>query len=340
LSSEKGYVTLKDIAKRAGVSLNTVSRALKNSYDISDKTKKRIKTLALEMGYYPDTTAVSLKSKKTSIVGLVLPDNTDYFYSLLLEEIQAFSQQYGYQIILSNSRRDSKNEKSCIKLLLERRVDGLLIWPSFFSDSFVDYLEKSKIPFVIIGKDFPDKDITEVYDDQEKGSYNAVNLLLSSGCGNVFFVKHKDEKEDLKVNGIKRAFEDNKIAFGKNNIIEIDSIKRKEGVKNKVIYTIIKEAALKNPIGFYTTNDEMAIELMAITRENGKRIPEEIAVVGYTDVFFSEIVSPNLTTVSVDVSKMASKAFLNLMKKMHHPGCTPKKVVIPVKLVKRGTTKV
>lgn len=338
MSNKKDYVTLKDIAQKAGVSLNTVSRALKNGYDISEETKKKIVKLAKEMGYVPDNTAVSLRSSRSNIIGLVLPNNTDYFFSLLILNMQSCSQKYSYQTILSNTRRDSKSEKDSIKLLLERRVDGLIIWPSFFGTPFVDYLKKAKIPFVILGRHFSEREINEVYDDQENGAYEAVKLLFESGCTNVFFVKYKDELEEMKINGIKKAYKKFNSELQRENIIEINPLFKDNNNYFKEVKRVIQLHEKKAPLGFLTVNNEIAIEMIPLVSSLGKKIPEDISIIAYTDTFFSKITRPPLTTISVDVSQMAEKAFLILINNINRQNKKAVKKVLPVKLIKRGTT--
>ena len=126
---KKKYVTIRDIARVAGVSINTVSRALNNKPDVSEKTKKKILRIAKELGYVKNFTASSLRQKRTRTVGVVIADSSNPFYAEVLKGIESAARKYEYQIILMNTERIYKYEEEAVRILLERRVDGLLISP-------------------------------------------------------------------------------------------------------------------------------------------------------------------------------------------------------------------
>ena len=147
---KKKYVTIRDIAEKAGVSINTVSRALNNKPDISEETRKKILKIAKELGYVKNATASSLRSKHTNIVGVIIADSANPFYAEVLKGIEVASRKYGYQIILMNTERIYENEEKAIDVLLQRRVDGLLITPVQDRTEDISKLVERNVHFVIV----------------------------------------------------------------------------------------------------------------------------------------------------------------------------------------------
>jgi LacI family transcriptional regulator len=178
---KKKYVTIRDIAKRAGVSINTVSRALNNKPDISEETKRKILKIARELGYVKNATASSLRSKQTNIVGVIIADSANPFYAEVLKGIEAASRKYGYQIMLMNTERVYENEEKAIEVLLQRRVDGLLITPVQDRSDDIKALIERKVPFVIVGRHFEELEVDEIHSDEVKGGYLATRHLIERG---------------------------------------------------------------------------------------------------------------------------------------------------------------
>ncbi|MDI3495548.1 MAG: LacI family transcriptional regulator [Pseudothermotoga sp.] len=332
MSLRKRYVTIVDIAKRAGVSINTVSRALNNKPDISEDTKKRILSIARELGYIKNITASLLRQKQTQTVGVILADSSNPFYAEVLKGIEAASRKYGYQIILMNTERVYQNEVNAIELLFQRRVDGLLIAPVQEKDEDIKKLSRKDIPAVILGRHFEDIEIDEIYNDDLKGGYIAANHLLENGrnktliiCGPLY-----NSAARMRVEGFRKALCDHGIEFDRRRVF-ITDINIEDG------YTAIKNA-LEERIKFdsvFCYNDLVAFGAIKALKEMNFSLPEEVAVVGYDDIIFSSFICPSLTTVKIKKYEMGFEAFRMLLERMRGKRKRARKILLDVELIVR-----
>lgn len=327
---QKKYVTIKDIAKVAGVSVNTVSRALNDKPDINSETKKRILDIAKSLGYVKNITASTLRNNSTKIVGVILADSANPFYAEVLKGIEAASRKYGYQIILMNTERVYENEEIAIKTLLQRRVDGLLIAPVQDRAEDIKRLnEKVNIPFVIVGRHFEDIKVDEIYNDEIKGGYIATKYLIDLGRKNILMINGSMFKSPAKMRyeGYKKAL--NEVGLIDNMVIsDIDINGGYEAVKK-----ILKEGQKVDALFCY--NDLVAIGAIKALKEEGIKIPEDAAVIGYDDIYFSSFVCPTLTTVRIKKFELGYESFKMLHNRICGRRKNIKQKILDVELIKR-----
>jgi LacI family transcriptional regulator len=329
---KKKYVTIRDIAKRAGVSINTVSRALNNKPDISEETKRKILKIARELGYVKNATASSLRSKQTNIVGVIIADSANPFYAEVLKGIEAASRKHGYQIMLMNTERVYENEEKAIEVLLQRRVDGLLITPVQDRSDDIKALIEIKVPFVIVGRHFEELEVDEIHSDEVKGGYLATRHLIKRGRKNILVITGYLFKSAayMRLEGYKKALKEYGIPFREELIIETD-IDIESG------YQAMREAIEKG-LEFdavFCYNDLLAFGAMKALKERGYRIPEDVAVVGYDDIVYSSFVCPSLTTVRIKKFEMGYEAFRMLLQRLKGRRKKRKRVILDVELVVR-----
>ncbi|HEW91252.1 MAG TPA: LacI family transcriptional regulator [Thermotogaceae bacterium] len=326
------YVTIKDIARIAGVSVNTVSRALNNKPDINQETKKRILEIADELGYVKNFTASSLKQSKSRIIGVVIADNSNPFYAEVLKGIEAAARKYGYQIILCNTERDYKIEKDMIKILIGRRVDGLIVGPVQTKDDDIRMLENMNFPTVILGRHFNDIEIDEIYNDEVKGGYLATKHLIDRGRRKIVMLNGFLEKSPAKMRleGYQKALEDSNIPFDESRVF-IGDIDFLDGYE-RTLELIEKGIDFD---GVFCYNDIMAFGAIKALRENGFKIPEDVSIVGYDDVLYSELVNPPLTTVRIKKYELGFEAMRMLISRLKGRRKRIKKIVLDVELVIR-----
>lgn len=330
--TQKKYVTIKDIAKEAGVSVNTVSRALNNKPDINKETKKKILKIAKKLGYVKNVTASALRNKSTKIIGVILADSSNPFYAEVLKGIEIASRKYGYQIILMNTERIYENEAIAIETLLQRRVDGLLIAPVQDKNEDINNLRKMNVPFVIIGRHFEDLEVDEIFSDEEKGGYIATKYLLEIGKKRPIMINGALFKSParMRYEGFKLALEEKNIPVKKENIF-ISDIDIEGGYKT--IKSVLRKKINFDSIFCY--NDLVAIGVMKGLKEAGLKIPEDVAVVGYDDIYFSSFVCPALTTVKIKKFDLGYEGFKMLLEKIKGRRKKVKRKILEVELVKR-----
>ncbi|MGC8544573.1 LacI family DNA-binding transcriptional regulator [Athalassotoga sp.] len=300
------YVTVKDIAKAAGVSTNTVSRALNGKPDVNQETKQKVIEVAHKLGYVSNRSALSLKRQKSYIVGVVTEDNANPFWAEVLKGVEATAKNYGYHIIIANTSRNYETEFEDIKMMLERRVDGLLISPvqEKYDDLF--RLKKYDVPFVIMGRHVEGLDVPMVYDDGVRGGRIVTNYLIEKGCKNIAFVgaQSYNTASSERCKGYREALQKHQIDL-REELIKTGGIEIEGGYKS-----VMDLAANRTEFdGIFVYNDLMALGVIKALKELKMRIPEDVKVIGYDDISYSSFVCPSLTTMRMKKFEIGEIAF-------------------------------
>ncbi|NUU96588.1 LacI family transcriptional regulator [Marinitoga sp. 1135] len=332
----KRYVTIKDIAKVANVSINTVSRALNNKPDINEETKKKILKIADELGYVKNATASSLRNRKTKTIGVIFKDITNPFFVEVLKGIEKATKENDYSLILIDVEKNYEVEKKALKLMFEKRVDGILISPvrnqKQKSDKF-QALINLNIPYVIVGDHFEGMDADEIYADDFKGGYLATKHLIENGKKKILFldVYNHNFVSYSRFSGYKKALKEYNIRFSKKMVytIEEDMIAAYEKINE-----LIKEKVDFD--GIFCFNDILAYGALKALREHNINVPEKVAVVGYDDIIYSSII--DLTTIKIPKFELGFKAFNLLLEKINNKRHKPEKIILDIDLIKRKTT--
>lgn len=328
------YITLKMVAERAGVSVNTVSRAINNKPDINEETKKRILKVAQELGYVRNDTAVALRTKKTGTIGVVIADNRNPFYAEVLNGMEVAAREKNYHIILANTQRDYQKEEEAINLLLAKRVDGLLITPVQDRDDDIKNLIDANIPFVVVGRDFENIEVDAVYNDEVKGGFLATEYLIKKGHKRIALINGFLYKSPARgrLEGYKRALKEYGILFD-DALVNVGDIDVKDG------YERTKQLFEKGLdfTAIFAYNDMMAFGAMQAIREKGLKIPEDIGLVGYDDIPFSSLISPALTTIRLKKQNLGVQSVKLLLSRINGKRKKIKKKMLDVELITRGT---
>ncbi len=326
--------TLQTVALKAGVSINTVSRAINNKTDINSSTRKKILRIAKEVGYIRNAAAVALRTRKTKTLGVIIADNSNPFYAEVLSGIEAEAKNNDYHIILANTQRSYQEEETSIALLSAKQIDGLLIAPVQEKDEDIQKLIHSDLPFVIVGRDYEDLPVDAVFNDEIRGGYLATEYLIKKGYRKVFFIGGYLYKSPARkrLEGYKKALHDYGIPVEEEQII-IGDIDMEDGYDctRKMLDRKIDFQAI------FCYNDMMAFGAMKAIKERGYRIPEEIGIVGYDDILFSSLVSPPLTTVHLKKQELGKESVRLLLSRINGKHQKNKKIVLDVDLVVRGT---
>lgn len=289
---------LKDIAQVAGVSVMTVSKALRNETDVSPATRERIKALALQMGYVPDSSAQGLRSKCTKLFGLLIPATTNPIYARMVFAIEERAHDLGYDLLIAQSLNQPEREDASLRRMLSRRVDGLLITPVYRFEAearIYQEITNRKIPTVILGspapfcKQFPAIDV-----ENQLASYHATKHLINLGHQRIayFTGPHAAPWAHERFEGYRRALRDagltpdDKLVFQAGNTIE-------DGTKAAL--QMLNEGC--HPTAVQTASDLVAIGCAETLISQGLKIPEDISIVGFGNVLAAECYRVPLTTV-------------------------------------------
>ncbi|HEV2453361.1 MAG TPA: LacI family DNA-binding transcriptional regulator [Verrucomicrobiae bacterium] len=291
-------VRLKDIARQAGVSVMTVSKALRDESDVSAATKARLKALALQMGYVPDSSAQGLRTKTTRMFGLVIPSITDPIFARIVFAIEERARELGYDILLAHTLNQSEREEQCIRRLLSRRVDGLFISPVYrFSSEARIYqeIQARKTPVVLLGppalfcRGFPGAEVDEL-----SASYNVTQHLLKLGHKRIAYLTGPQVAPwaHERFEGYRRALReanldvDDKLVFQAGGTIE-------DGTKAAL--QMLNESCGATAV--QAVNDLVAIGCAVTLLAQGLKIPDDVSVAGFGNILLTEHFRVPLTTV-------------------------------------------
>jgi DNA-binding LacI/PurR family transcriptional regulator len=290
-------ISIKDIAKAAGVSHPTVSRALRDSPLVSADTKARIKRLAVEMGYSPDARARSLVRGSTQTVGVVVTTIADPFVAQVVEGIEDAAQKDGYTVILCNSHSDPEREISAVEALRSKRVDGVVVTSSRVGALYLDHLERIGVPVVLINN-HNERSGSYTYSvsvDNRHGGHLATEHLLQLGHRRIAYVSGPaDHSDDLdRLAGYRQALDQAGIPFEASLVVA--GTGRADGGERALPDLMALEAP---PTAVFCYNDMTAIGLMRAAAAVGISIPADLAVVGFDDIPFASYVRPPLSTIA------------------------------------------
>lgn len=333
-------VTIKDIAKKAGVSYATVSRALNNHPDVNHNTRKEIIALAKKMNYQPNAIARSLINKKTDTIGLLIPDITNPFYPEVARGVEETAVEKNYNIFLCNTNWNMEREEHYINALLQKQIDGLIMTPSTEDLKHLEILINSNLKTVFISSYIDHPDYISIIVDNIKGVKEAVNHLIKNGHKNIGFIGAGESRfaNQQRLYGYKQALIENNIAVKEKYIKnEGNSYNIKDGYK---LMKNLLESKIKNPSAIICYNDLYALGAIQVIKEKKFRVPKDIEVIGFDDIPFASLPEIQLSTIAQPKYKMGKIAFETLIKIMSGDFQKPKsnRIVLEPELIIRETS--
>ncbi len=328
-------VSIKDIAKAAGVSHTTVSRALRDDPRISEQTRNLVHRLATEMGYSPSAIARGLATGKTNTVGMVVTTISDPFVAPIAQGTERKAMEAGYSLILSQSGADPDRELAAVRLLRERRVDGVIVTASRVGELYTPLLSELKVPIVLINNQKGGGYLHSIYVDDFAGAKMAVGLLIDLGHRDIAYIAcpERERSNRNRMNGYKAALESRGISVNERLILQLegkDDMARGAAAVEEIL------SLDERPTALFCYNDMTAIGALQALHESGVRVPEDISIVGFDDVPISSVVCPALTTVAQPKEEMGVKAMEMLLALIE--GEERENVVVKPRLVVRSST--
>lgn len=329
--------TLKDIAKKTGFSVSTVSRVLHDNskkYKISEETQIIVKQAAKDYGYRINTLARGLRLQKTNEIGVIVPDIANPFFSAVIKSLAGELRKGGYNFIVYDTDEDISIEKAAIKSLLEKRVDGLIIASVGQEFSHIQKIRDSKIPLVMIDRCFDALDVDSVSVDNVKGAMFAVNHLIKEGHTRIAFIQglpgtYANETRRL---GYKQALQDADIKIDERLIVGDDFRSLNGYLETKHLLKLTSP-----PTAIFTAGDLIALGALEACRENGIKIPTDLSLVTFDDPVFTSYLSPALTAIEQPITKMTEMAVAMLFRRMRNPDDERRKVLLEPKLNVRSS---
>lgn len=337
-------VTLKSIAETLNISVTTVSKALKDYADVSLKTKKRVKDLAKKLNYVPNSFAVNLRTRQSKTIGVVIPDTVHHFFSTVIKGILKEAEKKGYLVILMYSNESFELEQKQINLLLGRGVDGILISLSNKTKR-LSHLKKilaKEVSLVLFDKIAKTINCSKVVIDDRKAAYEAVTYLIKKGYKRIAHFRGGLNPQNSidRFLGYKKALEDNKIKFDPSLVYVCDNNSDFEDGYHAA-EKLFKDH--KNTVdAIFAITDVIAIGAIKYFTDHNIKVPNDIAVFGFSNWFMSTVVNPSLSTVYQPGYEMGEKAaeilFDEIETKNKGVAVKSQKIVLPTQLIIREST--
>ena len=333
----KRHTSLKDLAKELGVSISTVSRGLKNHPDISPELTKKIKALAVERNYSPNPLAMGLLRQQTKMIGVIVPDINTHFYSSIISGIEKVAKKNGYFIVISSSNESMEKEIESVENLLKSRVEGFIVCLSQETNSFEHFekLVKNDVPLVFFDRICENIEVPAVIANGQEATKNITRHFFENGCRRIAYIsgpEHLNISQNRK-SGYLEGLKECGLDFSEELLIHCNlSIEEaKMATKNLL--------QLKNkPDAIFGINDTVAFAAMIEVKKQGFKIPDDIAMAGFTDEFHSIVVDPPLTSVSHPTFKMGEEAANLFFQSLETGKNLNKTVILPIDLVVRESS--
>ena len=333
--------TIKDVAKKAGVSIATVSFVINNNNKrVSAETRDRILKTIKTLNYHPSKSARNLVSKKTGFIGFIITDDhflrTEPFYTRIFLGVEFEARNEDYYILLTSVNSSFNKNEQLPRFILNKGVDGVII-AGKIPDNLIERLSKYNLPTIFIDFVPPSNTVPLVLIDNIQGGILATDHLINLGHKNIAFIGGDAEHPSVRdrLNGYKQSFEKAKIPL-KNNLIIIDSpYPDRQNGYNSAKRLFNKN---KNVTAIFACNDAMAIGVMHYLKDKGYGIPGDVSIIGFDDVEADLMLDPLLTTVRVPKVELGAEAFRLMANILKNKKTINKKILVPVELIVRDST--
>jgi len=326
-------ITLKEIAKLSGVSTATVSHVINGTRFVADETKARVLSVINDVGYKTNYIARSLRSKKSYTIGLIVPDISNTFFSVIIENIAKYLKEKGYRLILANSDESKECEKEEISVFSSQIIDGLLIAPAAEDHSFMHDMVDDDYPIVFIDRKPSNYKRDCVLADNYDGSFKAVSSLIQSGHKKIGIITGLQglTTSTERLAGYKDALKKHNIALDDRLVKHGDSKYESGYVCAQELFESIDLTAL------YVCNNSMTIGALNYLIDKKVKIPEELSLIGFDDYEWAKITNPSLTVVKQPISEMSIKAVELLLKRINEGGTDYNDFIFQTEIVYRDS---
>jgi len=320
--------TIKDVARHAHVSVATVSRVINHKPYVNETTKQMVLDAIDQLSYVPNELARSLFRKQSRIIGIIVPHLTSYYFAELLEVIENATVNHNYRLMICNSQDNKERESKYLQVFHQYNIDGIILISN--TTRIQDY-KSLAIPIIAIDHKLTD-DIPSVTSNNYLGGRLAAEKLVSCGCRKIIHFRGPSVLLTVqdRTNGFKSVLEKNNIY---NFSFDLDfKSPSPDDIENVINSNLDCD-------GIFCDSDIMALYVIQAVKKTGRRIPEEVQVIGFDNIELSHIISPKLTTISQSAQKIGNYAVETLMKLIHHEAIEEYHQQIDVTLIERDTTK-
>jgi len=306
--------TIYEVSKLAGVSLATVSRVINNSGKVTPSTRARVQAAMQELGYRPNAIAQSLASNRSNSVGVLVPELHGPFFGIMLSSIEDELRANGKHVIITAGHSDETREEESIEFLASRQCDALILHAFAVTNEYLLDLARGALPVFLIGRDIPEIAEHCFYLDNEHGSYLATRALIELGHRKLAYLAGPLWKSDARArfDGFHRALAEAGLSFGERLLAE-GNYQEKSGREGMV--QLLQSGGTFSAL--ICANDEMAVGAIEEARQRGMRIPLDLSVVGFDNVFFTRYMHPALSTVHYPIDAMGRMAARSVLRDVY-----------------------
>lgn len=329
-------ITIYDVAREANVSMATVSRVVNGNPNVKPATRKKVNEVIERLGYRPNAVARGLASKKTTTVGVVIPDISSIFFAELARGIEDIATMYKYNIILSNSDLNQDKELRLIQTMLGKQVDGMVFMGSNITEEHIEEFKKSPVPIVLAGTIEESAQIPSVNIDYEQAAMDVVESFHQHGHDRIAIVTgpFKDAITERKIlPGYRKALEKAGIPYREEYVAETD-FTYDNGVEALDRFLELEE----RPTAIYVSSDELGLGVIHAALDKGIKIPEELEVISSDNTRLSMMVRPRLSTVVQPLYDIGAVAMRLLTKLMNKEEVSETTVILPHRIEKRDSS--
>ncbi|QJB57111.1 substrate-binding domain-containing protein [Pseudodesulfovibrio sp. zrk46] len=329
--------TIKDVAKLAGVSTSTVSHVLNRTRFVSESRRKLVEDAVRELNYRPSSIARSLKIQRTKTFGMLVTASRNPFFAEVVHGVERRCYEQGYTLFLSNTEGDVKRMETSLDALEEKRVDGLLLLCAEVNDDIIRLLEAERsVPIVVFDWGPESDNVDRIYDNSSHGGYLATKYLIDNGHTDIGCIYGPIERRSSRerVDGYHKAMEEAGLPVRSEWMIAGD-YDCEGGVQAMVQYAAMD----KRPTAVFATNDMMALGVLSEAGRQGIRIPDDLSVIGYDDIYLVRYAAPPLTTVKQPKTELAAKAVDTLIEHLDSKRTKGKMIIVQPQLMERESVK-
>ncbi|QOY33862.1 catabolite control protein A [Anaerobacillus isosaccharinicus] len=329
--------TIYDVAREAGVSMATVSRVVNGNPNVKPTTRKKVLEAIEKLGYRPNAVARGLASKRTTTVGVIIPDISSIFFAELARGIEDIATMYKYNIILCNSDQNKDKEIHLINTLLEKQVDGIVFMGGQITEDHVEEFKRSPVPIVLSATIDQEKEFPSVNINYEEAAYDAVKFLIDNGHTKIGMLTGSLEDPVngyQKYAGFRKAIEEAAISF-KDDYVVIGDYTYDSGIEAMEKFLELNE----RPTAIFAGTDEMALGIIHGAQDRGLNVPEDLEVIGFDNTRLAAMVRPTLTSVVQPMYDIGAVSMRLLTKYMNKEEVSDGVVLLPHRIEFRNSTK-
>ena len=331
-------LTIVDVAKKANVSVATVSRVMNGNYPVKAETKQRVLEVIAELNYIPNMQARELTQKKSATIGVVVPSINNMFFPEVITGIESSLKLNSLSLVLVCSNNDAEEEKLCVNNLLSRNVSGIIVIDpntDNVKSKFYNIISK-QTPIVFVNGHSASSNISSVVNDESMGASMALNYLLENNHKDILFVRGKGSYSyDVKEKVYRETMTELN-NFNPKNIINIGNGNSSETVDNtiEIFLDVLKKSSAT---AVFACNDLMAVGVLNACKKLNLEVPKDMSIIGYDNIDLSKFVEPKLTTIDQNMSHLGTNAATLLLEKIELDNSYSKRIILINSLIERDT---